>query len=152
MSALGNVVWVVFGGFFGALAWAFAGCLMFVSVVGIPWGRACFNMASLALLPFGREAIRRDEMTGEKDVGTGTMGTIGNVVWFVLGGAWLGLMHAFAGLAYCLTVIGIPFGIAHFKLGGLALAPIGKTIVPTAVAEAARARNAEEAVTRARAG
>jgi len=151
MSSIGNLIWVVFGGFFSALGWCVAGALMYVSIVGIPWGRACFTMANLALFPFGREAIRRDELTGKSDIGTSGWGLFGNILWFVVGGFWLGLLHAGVGLFYAVTIVGIPFAIAHFKLGSLALAPVGRTIVRKDVAGVARRRSAEAAVDRLRA-
>jgi len=136
MSALGNLVWFVFGGAVMALAWLAAGLLMCVTVVGLPWGRACFTMANLAALPFGRDAVPRGDL-GKADLGTGGLGTLGNVIWFLLAGLWLALGHAAAGVLYCVTIIGMPFGIQHFKLGGLALAPVGKQIVSKGVARLA---------------
>ncbi len=136
MSALGNLVWLVFGGLISACAWVICGILMYATVIGMPWGRACFTFASLAALPFGRIAIPRKDL-GKADIGTGPWGTVGNVVWFLLAGLWLGLGHAAVGALYCATIIGIPFGIQHFKLGSLALAPIGKQIVPVGVARLA---------------
>jgi uncharacterized membrane protein YccF (DUF307 family) len=79
--------------------------------------------------PFGREAADRRWVTNVEDVGTGTLGFIGNVIWFLLAGIWLALCHFVLGILFCLTIIGIPFGIQHFKIAGLAIAPIGKTVI-----------------------
>jgi len=138
MGALGNLVWFLMGGCITACAWALAGVLMYATVVGIPWGRACFTFANMAALPFGRMAVPRKDL-GKKDPGTGPWGALGNVLWFALAGLWLALGHAAIGAMYCVTVIGIPFGVQHFKLGGLAMAPIGKQIVPVGVAQLAAA-------------
>ena len=147
MSTMGNFLWFIFGGgFFAGLAWCLAGAVMFVSVIGIPWGHSCFRLANLSFFPFGRTAINRQLLDSDSGVGTGAVGTLGNIVWLVFAGLWLALGHAFAGISYCLTIIGIPFGIQHFKLGGLALAPIGKEIVPNEVAAAAKMRSADNYV------
>ena len=143
-----NLLWLIFGGFFLGLGWLLASLIMFVSIVGIPWGRAAYNIALFTFLPFGHEAISREEFSGEEDIGTGTLGLIGNIIWFVLAGLWLAIAHLTVGIACFLTIIGIPFGIAHFKLVRISLAPIGKTIVTREVAEAVRRRRAEEGLGR----
>ena len=79
--------------------------------------------------PFGREAVDRRISQGKEDIGTGKLGTLGNVIWFIFGGIWLAIGHLFTGLALFLTIIGIPFGLQHLKIAGLALFPIGKEIV-----------------------
>ena len=82
------------------------------------------------LLPFGSKAVRRDEVSGESDIGTGPLGVIGNLIWLVLAGWWLALGHVITALILAVTIIGIPFAWAHLKLAGIALWPIGRTIVP----------------------
>lgn len=146
MKAIGNLIWFVFGGFFMGLGWWLAGAIMFVTVVGIPWGKACFVFGNFSFFPFGKEAISRKELTGKDDIGTGALGLLGNVLWFVFGGWWLALGHVISAFVTAITIIGIPFALQHLKLAGIALAPIGKTIVTKAVAEAARKRNAEKRV------
>ena len=125
------------------LMWWLVGLLAFLSIVGIPWGRACMVIGNFNFFPFGREAIDRKELTQEDDLGTGTLGLLGNVVWFLLAGIWLALGHVMSALACFVTIIGIPFGIQHLKLAGIALAPVGKTIVSKELATAARERNAK---------
>ena len=142
MSAIANLIWFVFGGFWMGLGWCLAGVVMLASVVGIPWVRSCFMFAGFCFFPFGREAIDRKELTGKDDLGTGALGLIGNVVWFVFAGIWLAIGHVTSAVANFVTIIGIPFGIQHLKLAGCALAPVGKTIVSKEVAAEARRRNA----------
>lgn len=130
MALIGNILWFILGGVVLGLAWCFYGVLCFVSIVGIPWGRACFTMANFCFCPFGREAVNREYIKGKKDIGTGIFGTIGNVIWCVFAGIWLALGHLISGVICCVTIIGIPFGLQHFKIAGLALMPVGMTIVP----------------------
>ena len=130
MTLIGNILWFLLGGIFLGIAWSLYGVLCFVSILGIPWGRACFTMANFCFFPFGREAVRREYVKGKKDIGTGTLGTIGNILWCAFAGIWLALGHLLSGLLCCLTIIGIPFGLQHFKIAGLALMPVGMTIVP----------------------
>jgi uncharacterized membrane protein YccF (DUF307 family) len=137
-----NLLWLICGGFLMGCAWLIAAVVMFVSIIGIPWGRAAFNIAIYTFFPFGNEAISRYELTGREDIGTGPLGLIGNVIWFLLAGIWLAIAHLAVGIACFITIIGIPFGWAHFKLVEISLAPIGKVIVSKDVAEEARRRNA----------
>jgi uncharacterized membrane protein YccF (DUF307 family) len=129
VSLLLNVLWVIFGGLEMAIGWLFAALIMVITIVGIPWARAAFNMASYALLPFGRKAVSRAEYLGAEDFGTGAFGLVGNIVWLVFAGWWLALGHLIAALVLAITIIGIPFAWAHLKLAGIALWPIGKMIV-----------------------
>jgi len=129
VSLLLNVLWMIFGGLEMAIGWLFAALIMVLTIVGIPWARAAFNMASYALLPFGRKAVSRAEYLGTEDFGTGPFGLLGNIVWLVLAGWWLALGHLVAALVLAITIIGIPFAWAHLKLAGIALWPIGKMIV-----------------------
>jgi len=138
MRTLGNLLWLLLGGVYMGLGWWLAGLLMYISIVGIPFGRSCFEIGTFTFLPFGREAVRRDVLTGQGDIGTSPLGTLGNVLWFVLCGWWLALGHLATALLLFVTIIGIPFGIQHVKLAGLTLSPIGRTVVREEVAEAAR--------------
>lgn len=153
MRVLGNVIWFVFlGGFWTWLLWLFGSLLAFVSIIGIPWGRACYNISELACAPFGKEAINRRELTLKRDVGTSGFGLLGNLVWFLLVGFWIAVVHTLAGVICCITILGIPFGLQHFKLAGLAIAPVGKSIVKKELADEARQANAKANLTKVRGG
>ena len=143
MRTIGNLIWFIFGGIIMGLAWCFFGLIAFLSIVGIPWGRACFVMAGFSFFPFGKEAIARDELTQSKDIGTSGFGILGNIIWFIFAGFWLALGHVFSAIACFITIIGIPFALQHLKLAGISIAPIGKTIVNKEIAAAARNANAE---------
>ena len=134
MSTIGNIIWILLGGIWMSIGWVIAGMIMYVTVIGIPWGRSCFVIARFTLFPFGHEAVSRRTVTGLEDLGTGSAGMLRNIVWLLLAGWWLALGHVLAGLAMCLTIIGIPFGIQHFKLAGISLMPVGQTIVPKGIA------------------
>ena len=150
MSTLGNVLWFILGGALMGLGWWLVGLLAFVSIVGIPWGKACFVIGQFAFLPFGKEAVSREDLSGRPDIGTGALGLVGNVVWFLLAGVWLAIGHMLSAAACFVTIIGIPFGIQHFKLALIALAPIGKTIVPKELAAAIRGEESLAALARHR--
>jgi len=130
MSLILNILWFIFGGFFAGLAWLLAGILMVVTVVGIPWARAAFTIASFSFWPFGRVAVDRRFISGRADIGTGPLGVIGNVLWFLIAGLWLALGHLALAVSLGITIIGIPFAFQHVKLAILAAAPIGQEIVP----------------------
>jgi len=129
VSLLLNVLWIIFGGLWMAIAWLVAAVIMAITIVGIPWARAAFNIASYTMLPFGRKAVSRAERLGTQDIGTGLLGFIGNLIWLILAGWWLALGHLFFALVWAVTIVGIPFAWAHLKLAGIALWPIGKMIV-----------------------
>ncbi|AMG01636.1 MULTISPECIES: YccF domain-containing protein [Vibrio] len=138
LRTLGNIIWFLCGGIVMGLAWWLFGVLAFISIIGIPWGRACFVMGNFSFWPFGYEAISRDELTQQTDIGTSGFGVLGNIIWFVLAGFWLAVGHILSAVACFITIIGIPFALQHLKLAVISLAPIGKTVVP--IEEAARAR------------
>ena len=125
-----NVLWIVTGGVWMAALWLLAAIIMVITIIGIPWARAAFNIAAYTLLPFGHEAVNRADHTGREDIGTGPLGTIGNFLWLVLAGWWLALAHLIIALGLAITIIGLPFAWAHLKLAGIALWPIGKMIAP----------------------
>jgi len=118
-----NILWLIFGsGIVLAIGYAIAGIICFLLVVTIPFGVAAFRLANYSLWPFGR--------TLATDATPGALSTVANVIWVVLAGWWLALMHIFAGIAQVVTIIGIPFGIANFKLVPAAFWPLGRRIVP----------------------
>ena len=129
VSLLLNILWMIFGGVWMAVGWVVAAAIMAVTIIGIPWTRAAFNIASYTLLPFGRKAVSRAEYLGTADIGTGPFGFFGNIVWLVLAGWWLALGHLGTAIILAVTIIGIPFAWAHLKLAGIALWPIGKMVV-----------------------
>lgn len=150
LSTLGNIFWFVFGGAVMGLGWWLAGLLCFLSIIGIPWGRACFVIGGFAFFPFGRDAVDREDLTRRGDLGTGMLGFLGNVIWFVVVGVWLAIGHLVSALACFVTIIGIPFGLQHLKLAVLTLAPVGKTIVDKEVAAAVRGEAAQDALNKYR--
>ncbi|RTZ18006.1 YccF domain-containing protein [Vibrio aquaticus] len=138
LRTLGNIIWFLCGGVFMGLAWWLVGLICFISIVGIPWGRACFVMGNFSFFPFGQEVVSRDELTKEMDIGTSPLGVIGNIVWFLLAGIWLAIGHIMSAVACFITIIGIPFALQHLKLAYISLAPIGKTVVSKEEAAMAR--------------
>ena len=129
MRLLGNILWIIFGGAEMALCWALAALLFAVSIVGLPWARSAATIAWFTIWPFGRYAVDRETVTGEEDLGTGALGFVGNVLWFLVAGLWLAIGHVLTAALLAVTIIGIPFAIQHLKIAKLALAPIGKTIL-----------------------
>jgi uncharacterized membrane protein YccF (DUF307 family) len=123
MRSILNIIWLFLCGVWMFLAYFSAGLLLCVTIIGIPFGIAAFRIGVYALWPFGYAAVER------RDAGAGSF--IGNVLWLILAGWWLALGHVVTGLLLCLTIIGIPLGIANFKLIPLSLLPLGKEIVPT---------------------
>ena len=122
MGCLMNVLWLLLGGVVTALEYLVASLLMMLTVVGIPFGLQTLKLAGLALWPFGKRVV-----AGERS--SGCLHVLFNVVWILVGGVWIALSHLAFGALLCLTVVGIPFGLQHFKLAALALAPFGKDIV-----------------------
>jgi uncharacterized membrane protein YccF (DUF307 family) len=125
-----NLLWIVTGGIWMAAGWLLAAVIMAITIIGLPWTRAAFNIALYTLLPFGQRAVSRAEYTGSDDIGTGPLGVLGNIVWLLLAGWWLALGHLITAIALAITLIGLPFAWAHLKLAGIALWPIGQMIVP----------------------
>jgi uncharacterized membrane protein YccF (DUF307 family) len=130
VSMILNIFWILCGGLWMAAGWVVAAIIMAITIIGLPWARAAFNIAVYTLLPFGQKAVSRDSLTGQSDLGTGPLGMIGNLIWLVLAGWWLALGHIVTAVVLAVTIIGIPFAWAHLKLASIALWPIGKVIVP----------------------
>lgn len=129
ISVLLNLLWIICGGLWMAAAWMIAAVVMTITIIGLPWTRAAFNIAAYTLLPFGQRAVSRAAY-GQHDLGTGPLGVLGNVLWLILAGWWLALAHLITAIMLAITIVGIPFAWAHVKLAGLALWPIGKMVVP----------------------
>ena len=119
---IGNVVWVLLAGLWLAIGYVVAGIVNAVFIITIPFALQSFKLAGLVLWPFGKVVVERQDADA-------ALGCLGNAIWFVTGGVWLALGHLVAGVVLCLTIIGIPFGIASFRMAGLALAPFGKQVV-----------------------
>jgi uncharacterized membrane protein YccF (DUF307 family) len=122
VNTLGNLVWLVFGGFVTALGYVVGGAILCFTIVGIPFGLQCFKLAEFILWPFGRMAVSTPSSGG-------CLATVLNLVWLVFGGFWIAIAHLVFGMLLCITIIGIPFGRQHFKLIEISLMPFGKTIV-----------------------
>lgn len=129
LQLLLNILWLLTGGVWMAFFWLVAALIMAVTIIGLPWTFAALNIAAYSLLPFGHKAVSRREWTGQEDLGTGPLGMLGNILWFVFAGWWLAIAHVLTALALAITIIGIPFAWAHLKLAAIALWPIGKIIV-----------------------
>ncbi len=126
MALLLNILWFIFGGGLVAwLLWILTGGLLFLTVVGIPFGWAAFRIAGFAAFPFGKDLVDARAVGEERLAGTG----LANFLWIILAGIWLAISHILAGASLCLTIIGIPFGFAHFRLAMVCFAPLGKRVV-----------------------
>jgi uncharacterized membrane protein YccF (DUF307 family) len=123
VRAVLNVIWLIFGGLWLAIGYVIAGIVCFILIITIPFGIASFRIAGYALWPFGRTAIRRMD--------AGVLSIIGNVIWLLIAGWWLAVAHIVTGVLMCLTIIGIPLGLANFKLIPISLLPLGTRIVPS---------------------
>jgi len=124
-----NILWFVMGGWISGLLWLLGGLLLAITVVGLPYTGAAWRIAGFAFWPFGKEIVPRDLVTGREDLGTGPLGCLLNVIWFVLGGWYIALSHLVIAVAEAVTIIGIPFAIKDLQLAIVALAPIGRTVV-----------------------
>ena len=122
MRVILNIIWLVFAGIWLAIGYAVLGLICFVLIITIPFGIAAWRIAGYALWPFGRTVIRRP------DAGIGS--AIGNVIWMIVAGIWLAIGHLVTGILLCITIIGIPLGIADFKMIPISLLPLGREIVP----------------------
>ena len=143
MALIGNILWFVFGGgWLLGLLWLLSGCLWCITVIGIPIGVACFRISNFAFFPFGKELVPAD-MLGEKII-PGT--TIMNILWCIISGFWLSLFNIIAGIACFTSIIGIPFGLAHFKLAIVSFAPLGQRIVSSEIAAAVKMQHAQRVV------
>lgn len=122
MKILGNIIWLIFGGFLTAMEYIIASLLLMITIIGIPFGLQTLKLGILALWPFGRTVVDNGNSGG-------CLCLLMNIIWILVGGFWICLTHFGFGLLLCITIIGIPFGRQHFKMAGLALTPFGKDIV-----------------------
>ena len=121
MNIIGNIIWIVLGGWLIFLEYLIGGVLLCLTIIGIPFGYQCFKLALLALIPFGKKVVSTESSTG-------CFSVIMNVLWIILGGIWIAFTHLLLAFFFAITIIGIPFAIQHLKLAGLALTPFGKEI------------------------
>lgn len=122
MKLTGNIIWLIFGGFFTAIEYFAAGVALALTIVGIPFALQSFKLGIMMLAPFGQKAVKREN-------GSGCLWSIMNIIWFFVGGFWIALTHFIFGVLFYITIIGIPFGNQHFKLMKTALSPFGRDIV-----------------------
>jgi uncharacterized membrane protein YccF (DUF307 family) len=122
MNLFGNLIWLIFGGFFAALGYFFGGLILCVTIVGIPWGLQCFKLMELVLFPFGKKVVSDSNNSG-------CLSLFCNIIWLLSGGLYTAIIHLIMGFLLSITVIGIPWGRQHFKLVEISLMPFGKEIV-----------------------
>lgn len=118
MQTIGNIIWIIFGGLITAIAWVLAGAVFYITIIGIPLGRQAFKMAKLTLAPFGKTI----------EYGGGAPSLIANIVWVLLIGIWEAAAYVFVGAVFCITIVGIPFGLQLFKMAKLSLLPFGAKV------------------------
>ena len=121
MKLLGNLIWLIFGGFAAALGYFFGGLILCITIIGIPWGLQCFKLAGLVLWPFGKEVVSSSNNSG-------CLSVLANIIWLLCGGLYTAFIHVVFGVLLSITVIGIPWGRQHFKLVEISLMPFGKSI------------------------
>lgn len=121
MNLFGNLLWLIFGGFMAALGYFFGGLVLCITVIGIPWGLQCFKLAALVLWPFGRRVVSDGS-------GSGCLPLFFNLIWLLCGGLYTALVHLVMGALLCVTIIGIPWGMQHFKLIEISMMPFGKRV------------------------
>jgi uncharacterized membrane protein YccF (DUF307 family) len=122
MNFFGNLIWLIFGGLVIAIEYLIGSIILMITIVGIPFGIQTLKMASLSLWPFGRYTVVHLRASG-------CLYIIMNIIWLLTGGLWIAITHAIFGVILCMTIIGIPFGLQHFKLTAIALSPFGRDIV-----------------------
>ncbi|MFE8118663.1 YccF domain-containing protein [Brenneria goodwinii] len=143
MRAVLNILNFVLGGFFTTLSWLLATVVSVLLIFTLPLTRSCWEITKLSFLPYGNEAIHVDELRpDERNAILNAGGALLNIFWFIFFGWWLCLSHIITGIAQCITIIGIPVGIANFKIAAIALWPVGRRVVPVEMAQAAREENA----------
>ncbi len=155
MRFFGNVFWFIFGGAVLALIWLIGAALFALSIIGLPLTRAALEMAKMSAWPFGKDVVHIRELDQKNVSGTsamvGTIGFIANIVWACTFGVILFIMYIFVGILNCITIIGIPFGLQAFKLAGISFWPVGRRVVSSELAQAARKANAEKKLKKMRA-
>jgi uncharacterized membrane protein YccF (DUF307 family) len=123
VRTVGNIIWFIFGGLWLAIGYAVAGIICCILIITIPFGIQAFKLAGFAVWPFGRVVVQRERVMSGWAI-------LGNVIWIIVAGIWMAIAHIVTGIIQCLTIIGIPLGLANFKLVPLAIAPFGREVVP----------------------
>lgn len=122
MNALGNLIWLIFGGFFAALGYLVGGIVLCLTIIGIPFGLQCFKLAGIVLWPFGKKVVSDSSQTG-------CLSVLANIIWIIFGGIEVAITHIVMGALLYISIIGIPWGRQHFKLLEISLMPFGKRVV-----------------------
>jgi uncharacterized membrane protein YccF (DUF307 family) len=128
MRLLLNILWFIWGGWLSGLLWLFGGVILALTIVGLPWAFAAWRIAGFAFWPFGKKIVPRSEL-GRHDIGTGPIGLLMNIVWFVFAGWYIALAHLLIAVTEAISIIGIPFALKDLQLAQLAFAPVGQEVV-----------------------
>lgn len=128
MKLLLNILWFIWGGWLSGLLWLLGGAILALTIVGLPWAFAAWRIAGFVFWPYGKKIVSRSEL-GHSDLGTGPIGFVMNVIWFLVAGWYIALSHLVIAVTEAVSIIGIPFALKDLQLAGLALAPIGKEVV-----------------------
>lgn len=129
MRLLLNILWFIFGGWLSGLLWLLGGLILALTIVGLPYTAAAWRIAGFAFWPFGKEIVSREIVTGESDLGTGPLGFVLNIIWFLFAGWYIALSHVVAAFFEAITIIGLPFAFKDLQLAAIAMAPIGRVVV-----------------------
>ena len=129
MRLLLNILWFIFGGWLSGLLWLIGGAVLALTIVGLPYTAAAWRIAGFAFWPFGKEIVSREIVTGEHDIGTGPLGLVLNIIWFVFAGWYIALSHILIAIPEAVSIIGLPFAFKDLQLAQIAFAPIGKIVV-----------------------
>jgi uncharacterized membrane protein YccF (DUF307 family) len=129
MRLLLNILWFIFGGWLSGLLWLLGGAVLALTIVGLPYTAAAWRIAGFAFWPFGKEIVSREIITGSHDLGTGPLGFVLNVIWFIFAGWYIALSHVVAAFFEAITIIGLPFAFKDLQLAQIAFAPVGKIVV-----------------------
>lgn len=121
MSTIGNILWILLGGFLIFFEYILSGFILCITIIGIPFGLQCFKIGIASLFPFGKQVVDIPNASG-------SLSLLLNIIWIFIGGIWIALSHLILGVVLCITIIGIPFGLQHFKLMGLGFMPFGKDL------------------------
>ena len=129
MRLLLNILWFVFGGWLSGLLWLLGGAILALTIVGLPYTAAAWRIAGFAFWPFGKEIVSREIVTGQHDIGTGPIGLVLNIIWFIFAGWYIALSHILIAIPEAISIIGLPFAFKDLQLAQIAFAPVGKIVV-----------------------